>query len=130
LSDMALLNHLNATYPVQPCWTLVHPSSDILSAVNSALLKKLQPLASPPDAVTPMTPHGVSGKTSVWNCARIPTLTTLTTPSHFYNCSGLRLELERWKAPFAPWARRSPHWDSTIHACSRPENSIYACHIK
>jgi hypothetical protein len=43
---------------------------------------------------------------------------------------GLQLELERWKAPFAPWARRSPHWDSPIHACSHPENSIYACPVR
>jgi hypothetical protein len=83
LSDVALLNHLNTTYPVQPCWTLVHPSSDMLSAVNSALLRQLQPLASPPGAVTPMTPHGVSGKTSVCSCARTPTLTTSKAPSHF-----------------------------------------------
>jgi hypothetical protein len=137
LSDVDFLNHINTTFPVQPCWTLVHPSSDMLSAVNSALLKKLQPLASPQAAAMPMTQHGNSGKPSALNCAKTPTLPTSKTPNHYYNYLqtdtvweswlpvGLRLELELWKVPFEPWARRSPHWNSPIHACSPPGNLIY-----
>jgi hypothetical protein len=26
--------------------------------------------------------------------------------------------LERWKVPFVPWGRRSPHWDIPTHACT------------
>jgi hypothetical protein len=61
LSDTEFLHHMNTTFPAKPCWTLVHPAPDLLSAVNYSLLKRLQPLGSHTADKTQTTTHGQYG---------------------------------------------------------------------
>jgi hypothetical protein len=122
LSDTAFLLKMNSLFPIQPCWQLAQLPRETQSQLNSALLGQLQPLASRPPAQTPTTLRGTSGWTSVNNSVRTPVLTKSTTPYPSSNYLpidtervpwlpvGLQCALERWKAPFAPWDRRLPHW--------------------
>jgi hypothetical protein len=122
LSDTAFLLKMNSLFPIQPCWQLAQLPPETRSQLNSALLRQLQPLASRPPAQTPTTLRGTSGWTSVNNSVRTPVLTKSTTPYPSSNYLpidtervpwlpvGLQCVLERWKAPFAPWGRRLPHW--------------------
>jgi hypothetical protein len=132
------LELMNTQYPVQLCWQLVSPPNEMLSAMNLALSKQLQPKASRPAVPGPMPQLGIFGTPSAARSTWTQASRTLTTP--LLSCKfsptaieqaswlpvGLKSELERWKAPYELWARRSPHWDSKTHACSPPENSIYA----
>lgn len=124
LSDDAFLRELQRGFPIQPSWTLVHPTTDWRSLMNSALFRQMRPWASPSPEVTQPRQHGTSGMISVPPFARHPTCRTLTTPSpsswslladteqESLLPVGLQFALERWKTPFVPWARRWPHWDA------------------
>jgi hypothetical protein len=138
LSDTDFLTVMNARFPIQPSWTLVTPPPAIVSAMNSALSRKLLPLESPPADRAPTIPLGPYGTTSASPSVRTPTLSTSTT-QYLYSKflpndtvpvswlpAGLKSALAQWKEPFVPWARRSLHWDSKIHACSPLANSTYA----
>jgi hypothetical protein len=128
LSDSEFLAHMNELFPVKPSWTLVTPPNDLLYCMNSALSKQLQPLASPPNIRVVPKPHGMSGLHSVKTCIATHSSPVLPTPSPSYKYSptgtamapwlpaALQLNLEQWKMPFAPWARRSPHWDALTPA--------------
>ncbi len=129
LSDTDFLNHMNDRFPSQPSWKLVTPPPEIVSAMSSALSRKLLPLA----ALT--TPHGPYGTQYASTSVRTLTLPQSTTQSLSYKflCSdttpvswlpaGLRFALAQWKEPIVLWARHSPHWDGKIHASSPPESS-------
>jgi hypothetical protein len=135
LSDDNFLNYMNATFPVQPSWTLVTPPTATISCVNLALSKKLLPLASPTLEEAPMKHHGTSGVPSARTCILTPSLPNLMIPSRSSKSlptdiakaqwlpPGLRSVLEQWKVPFVPWGRRSPHWDAWIPASKVPVNS-------
>jgi hypothetical protein len=128
LSDDNFLAYMNNTFPVQPSWTLVTPPTATNSCVNLALSKRLLPLASPTLAAVPMKPHGTSGAPSAKTCtltpsfpnSMIPSLSSRYSPTDIATVQwlppGLQSVLERWKVPFVPWGRRSPHWDAWIPA--------------
>jgi hypothetical protein len=128
LSDTDFLTYMNLHYPAQPCWTLAPERHNIVSVLNSILSRNLQPLASLLPDKTLSAPRGTFGKPSVPNSTVTPTWQTLMIQSpcckslHTDTASvpwlpvGLRSALERWKAPFVPWDRRSPHWAATTPA--------------
>jgi hypothetical protein len=134
LNNMDFMTYMTHRFPTQPSWTLVTPPKDLLSVTNYALSKTLQPLASLPAVKMPLIQHGPSGTTSALVSAKIPSSQTSMTQSpscrFLHNDTarapwlpaGIQYMLEQWKEPFELWARRSPHWDSQIHACSHPEN--------
>jgi hypothetical protein len=127
LPDDAFLEYMNQRFPVQPSWTLVHPSKEQVLLMKSALFKKLLRLASPPELSEQETQHGTYGKTSATTSTKTPHWPISMIPFHF--CSSLlndtgwarllpveiKSVLERWKAPFVPLGRRFPHWASTTH---------------
>jgi hypothetical protein len=65
LTDSQFVQKMNAAFPVQPSWKLVHPSHDLTSSVILALSRKLRPLASPPLNETQETQSGTFGTPSV-----------------------------------------------------------------
>jgi hypothetical protein len=117
LSGAALLSYMNMTFPVQPCWQIVHPTNETLSALSFALSKTLQPLASTaPDVALPI-PHGTCGKPSAPSSALIHICNLSQTQYPFCKYLhtdtaldkwlpvGLKSALVQWKAPLVPWAR-------------------------
>jgi hypothetical protein len=139
MSNTAFLDHVNAAFPRQPSWQLVTPPTALLSNMNSALSRTLPPRALPPHDKPPRVPCGTSGLTSAFNCTSTPTypksrtlypyskyLPTDTAMGSWLPAT-LRCELERWKAPFAPLDRASPHWACPTLDSNRQENSTYDC---
>jgi hypothetical protein len=122
LSDAEFLAHMNQQFPVKPYWQLVTPPSAMLLNVTSALLRKQLQMPHPPPVQGLQTPPGSFGVLSVETSTSTPSSRNWKTPSHYYKSShtdiglarwlpvGLQSALERWKEPFVPWARRSPHW--------------------
>jgi len=133
LSDAAFLHLIQTKYPTQPSWSLARPPTALLSKMNSALLKQMQPLESQAHR----TRHGNSGVPSAGNSAKMPTWSPPLTPSPSCKFSPaatgwesflpatLKSELARWREPFVPLARRWPHWGTGIPACSHPAGSTY-----
>jgi len=135
LTDAEFLSYMNTTFPIQPCWKLVHPKKETVLALNCALSKKLQPLASPAADKLPSTLPGTSGKPSVptstatpsYNPSRIPY------PSYKYlhtNTAlekwlpvGLKYILAQWRAAPAPISNHWENWTYDSHANSLPTKS-------
>jgi hypothetical protein len=122
LSDSDFLNHMNTWFPTQPSWILVPPHPELLSAMNSALLKQRLPRASLMGDKTQTTPHGISGPKSVLTSTKTRISPPSMTRSHYCRSLGIKSVLEQWKAPFAPLDRRSPHWDNRTPDCYPPVN--------
>jgi hypothetical protein len=134
LSDMEFLAYMNHTYPVQPCWQLVTPPSEIKSVMNLALLRQPPPPVSRCPDPTRTTPPGTYGNNSASNYTLTQPWPTSRTLYHCYNSlltdteqapwlpAALRSAHERWKEPFVPWARRSPHWATITHGFYNSEN--------
>jgi hypothetical protein len=138
LSDTAFLDYMQHKFPIQPSWKLYTPPNDIISAVNCALSRQLRPLVSPTPDIQQPTPHGIYGRTS----APVSTVTPTSPTSRiqYPSCKSLRTGIEsapwlpaaikstveRWKARFVPWDRRSPHWAAPTHASPPQENLISA----
>jgi hypothetical protein len=124
LSNMAFLPHIQRLYPIKPSWKLVTPPSELILQLSYSLFGKLHRQESTPPAAQQMTPPGTCGKTSALASSLTPNWWTLTTLFPCCNSSpsaidavsllpvGLQSALAPWKAPFVPWARRSPHWDA------------------
>lgn len=72
MSDDAVLQHMNDTYPIQPCWQLATPPCTAASVLNLALSKKVQQKPYPVAEQHPLTPAGPYGLTSVSPCAAAP----------------------------------------------------------
>jgi hypothetical protein len=139
LSDHSVLHTLQTLWPIQPPWKLVTPPAHLASTLNSALLSRLPVEASRQAALAAMTPRGTHGPNSAAPCIRTHGSAPLTTPSPCCKSSliatdwvswlppALQSRLERWKEPFEPWGRRSPHWDTTTHDSSRrvASTSVY-----
>jgi hypothetical protein len=136
LTDSEFLAAVNCRFPVQPSWTLVRPPKETILPVISSLSCKLQPRAYPSQGVMATTLPGTYGKISATPCAKIPPWLTLQIPSHCCASSLIDTDpvpwlppvivsdLERWKMPYVPWGRRSPHWAALTPASSLPENWI------
>ena len=136
LSDMELLDYVNHNFPIQPSWRLVTPPVPLISGMNSALSKLMQPLVSPPNACTPLTPPGPSGQNFASAYTVTPTLPSSMIPSpsckflltdtawESWLPEGLLSVLEQWKEPFVLWDRRSPSWDTPILGSSHQGNWI------
>ena len=134
LDDAAFLSLVNCRFPLQQSWTLVRPSSDLLSKLNSALSRRLpaEGLAALDSPVK--TQPGPYGKYSVANCFKTQHSPMSRTPSR--SCASLRIATEmapwlppvlqcalaQWKEPFAPLARRWPSWDYQTPVCNHPGN--------
>jgi len=133
LSDDDFVAYLNHHFPLQTSWQLVRPPSNLLCSVNSALYKKLPLMASVPSEAEPVITCGIYGSPSAtpW----LPTHTSLLqTPYPSSNSlpidiemepwlpASLKCALERWKTPFVPWDRRSPHWAAPTHDYNPPAN--------
>jgi hypothetical protein len=134
LDDAEFLHAVNDRFPTQPCWTLAHPTNDLLSNVISALSRKMLPWESADLGPMPHSPPGKSGLSSATPSSKMLISKKLKTPSSFCAFSPndieqaswlpavLQSELGRWKMPFAPLARRWPHWDVTTRDCSLRAN--------
>jgi hypothetical protein len=126
LPDSAFLTTAQQLFPVQPSWTLVHPSSYWMLQTNSSIFRKMPPWGLQQGEQEPSTPHGESGWTSALPYTRTHICERIATP--FPSCASshtdielassvpavLRYVHEQWKAPYAPLARRWPHWAATI----------------
>jgi hypothetical protein len=94
------------------------------------------PKGSPPKNNKEIITHGNCGHPSASNSIVPRVSWTLMTPSLYYRSllndtdlvsllpEGLRCALERWREPFVPWDRRSPHWDARTQDCQSPGNWI------
>ncbi len=85
LSGRDFLTVVNHCFPHQPSWKLTRPTDDILSLMNYALSKRMQPWASADPVPWQPAPPGIFGLPSVTPFDK--TLTSLTTqiPSSSYN---------------------------------------------
>jgi hypothetical protein len=134
LSDGDFLDTMNTLFPVQPSWKLVTPPNDILSLLNYAISRRLQPLGSQQNVTIVPTLPGTCGSAFAKSSIATPTSPTWPTPSLYCKSSliitepvswlpaALRSSLEQWKTPFEPWARRSLHWAAPIPAYNLPVN--------
>ncbi len=124
LTDTELLNTINQMAPLQQPWQLVTPTEAEASMVNSILLKKRPNEEYPFQGQTAMTTHGPPGRSSVSHYPKTRGSATSKTQCHYSKFlptdtasvkwlpPALLSGLERWRRPFVPWARRSPHWVS------------------
>jgi hypothetical protein len=138
LSNDALLQHIQTLFPIQPPWKLVIPPEASVCAMNLALSNKLPGTESPTPESTALTQHGQDGPTSVTPYIKTPGSQRWKTPSQFYKSMlidtawerwlppALLSRLERWKHPFVPWGRRSPHWATRTPGCNNPGASTFA----
>ena len=124
LSDSALLDHFNTHYPQDQSWKLCHLRQPMNSALTSALSAKRPMPASFLPAVMPCNDPGHPGSTTAPPCGSIPFSKTPIRKAAFSSSKYLphvgatedlppavnRSDLERWRMPFATWARRSPYW--------------------
>jgi len=124
LTDTELLHNIQQMAPLQQPWRLVTPTEAEVSTVNSILLKLKQSEEYHFPGQPVMTPHGLPGRSSVSPYHKTRGSATLTTPCQSFRYlptdtasvrwlpPALLSRLERWRQPFVPWARRSPHWVS------------------
>jgi hypothetical protein len=129
LNDATFLDLVNAQWPMQKSWRLVHPTNDTRSQWTSALFRRNVEQESVLHARTPTTPSGAYGAPSVTPSIKMNTCPQTRIPSRYSNSllvdtesvtslpQVLRYAVEQWKAPYAPLARRSPHWATLIPAC-------------
>jgi hypothetical protein len=141
LSDDQFLSYMNATYPVKPSWTLVRPPNEMISSMNSVILNKFPSMASMPAGPPPQIAPGLFGRPSVETCIATPSLQHYTTPSP--SCKylltaieqapwlpvAIKCALAQWKTPYAPWARRSPHWDVPTPVYRHLANLTFGCPV-
>jgi hypothetical protein len=132
LSDQEFRDHLQSTFPIDPSWQLVRPSSASVSGLTSALLCKMSPWELPPTAPCLGPPHGKYGKPSVPPLTPTQPLQHPTIPSQSSNFSPivtvgekylparLKSEVKRWETPFAPLGRHWPTWDTPTPVFNLP----------
>jgi hypothetical protein len=103
LSDTKFLHLIQTKYPTQPSWSLAHLPTALLSKMNSALLKQMQPLESQAHRTLPGnygSPSAESSaKTPILNPPRIPSLSFKYSPAatgwESFLPATLKSELER-----------------------------------
>ena len=128
LSDPVFLSTFQTRFPLQPSWTLHQLRPDFASFMTSSLLPGKPPVALCLPEADPLLPCGLSGAPSAPNLVRTHSYNDL--PTRYPSCrsspfaiagasflpAALQLKSARWKKPFVPLGRRSPHWDSPIPA--------------
>jgi hypothetical protein len=136
LSDSELLTRLNRMAPVQPPWKLATLPVPWVSNMSWVLSKQPHKKELQPELVVPPTQHGPSGQHSARTYVATPSCKTYRTPCRYCKFSlkdtaweqflppALQSNLERWRAPFKPWGRRSPHWVTPTRVYSPQVNLI------
>jgi len=134
LSDQEFDHAIQSNFPIEPCWKIVHPSSENVSAMISALSSTMSPWESPPKETPHPIPSGISGRPSA--TVLTPTPPCPPPPTRSYSCNSspivtvganflpakLLSVAKQWEMPFEPLARRWPTWDTPTHASSRQGN--------
>ena len=122
LTDAALLNHFDLTYPQNRPWRLCNPRKQMRSAVISALYRTRSAPASLLNVPTHKTTIGNDGLPSAWitalthSYAATPTLSPSSRSTVSAIATGDALptrnpsELAWYQMPYVPLARRSPVW--------------------
>ncbi len=130
LPDAEILARVQTQFPIQPPWRLVTPPEALACEVNSALLSRLPDMEFHPLELPVKTLPGEHGPTSATHYTKIHGCPTWKTPYPSYKSMlrdiewaqwlppALLSRLERWKLPFAPLVRRSPHWATLTHGCT------------
>jgi hypothetical protein len=138
LSDQQLLTHFNTAYPQHQSWHIYQPRPEMHSAVISALHKKRSEPASFLNVPKQQIPIGITGWTSAKHCKSTHFSKTSRTPSYCSKSTSSDTELvksrpvaslsdlERWKTPSVPLARRSRHWGPATHAATHMATSTSA----
>lgn len=122
LSDEELLTHFNSTYPQAASWQLVPLSSEMKSALTSALqctrptveLKSLLRTKTAPTSDSGSSSANPSGKIPTWPLSKIQSSCSVSSPSESgtdavrpaASLSALAQYLPLWR----PLARASPWW--------------------
>jgi hypothetical protein len=124
LQDHDFLQALNTHFPIEPSWTLVHPTPDILWKMTSTLSTKMLPWESLTNAQWLQTPHGTRGTPSAQpytstlpsKAPPIPSCPSkyspIVTVGETYLPAKLKYVAKQWETPFAPLDRRCPTWDT------------------
>ena len=122
LSDAQILTHFETHYPQERTWKLCPPPPAMLSAVTSALRRKRpdpESFLTEPEQPTPIGTSGIPSATaSTWiqqsktlrtqsPCSKSSPNDTAQAPSH--PVASLS-DLEQWRTPYVPLARRSLCW--------------------
>jgi len=128
LSDQEFSAEVHSRFPIPGGWNVVHPPSDHVSNMISALLGEMSPWVCPgPEPMQP-APPGICGKNSANHSPSTLQSSTYQTPSLYFKSlptatakekylpASLRSVAAQWATPFVPLARRWPTWDFTIHA--------------
>jgi hypothetical protein len=128
LSWPDLLSSLSPHLPQQAGWQVWTPSSQVVSAVTSALLRKPSSPEFLLDAKLAAPSHGPSGSTSPVNWASTPFSKPSRTKYHSYKSSdnefvmdnlrstAIQSGLDRLKITYGQLRRRSLQWGPKIHA--------------
>jgi hypothetical protein len=136
--DDALLTHFNSRYPQTSSWRICPLPPQTSSALISRLTPEKWPTVSSPPAPAVPKPTGTSGHTSVspsnWTPASPSSLTPF--PSSWFSQGESKMAasqpvetrsaLDRQRTAYVRWARRFPHWATTIRGKARLENLISA----
>ena len=124
LSDDDFLLAFQNRFPCQPSWTRLQLPAAVASFMTSTLLQPTPPMALCLPEHDPLLPCGLFGVPSAKMSAQTPSYNALRTrypssrslPFAIAGASFLPAVLlqksDRWKRPFVPLGRRSPHWDS------------------
>jgi len=144
LTDTELLNTINQMAPLQQPWKLVTPTEAEASKVNSILLNRRPNEEYHFQGRMALTTHGPPGRSSVSHYPKTRGSATSKTQCHYSKFlptdtasvkwlpPALLSGLERWRRPFVPWARRSPHWVSVTQDSKPPDDwtSVYTANSK
>jgi hypothetical protein len=136
--DNALLTHFNSRYPQTSSWRICPLPQQTSSALISRLTPEKWPMVSSPLAPAAHAPIGTSGQTSVspssWTQASPSSLTP--SPSSWSSQGESKMAasqpvetrsaLDQQRTPYVRWARRFPHWATTIRGKARRANLISA----
>jgi hypothetical protein len=133
LTNDQLLSHFSQTYPQSRPWQLRTLPPPMTSALISALQRKRVALQLVLNVPTPTMVPGPSGSTSVlpttsipyWRLSQTQSLTYKSLHSATATAALPKMvsqsDLEQWRTPFVPLARRWPAWGPRIAVSSPPK---------
>jgi hypothetical protein len=118
------LSAFNSRFPIQPSWKMLQVPAEFASFMTSSLLRSTPPMVLCLPELDPLLPCGLFGTPSALTSGLTPSYNALlirypSSKSLPFAIAGaaflpaaLQLASARWKKPFVPLGRRSPHWDS------------------
>ena len=124
LQESDFLQALNTHFHIEPSWTLVQPTPDILWKLTSTLSTTMLPWESLANAPQLQTPHGTRGNPSAppftltppSKAPPIPSCPSKSSPivtvGETFLPAKLKYVAKQWETPFAPLDRRWPTWDT------------------